>query len=294
MIRTKKKKIVPFDIFNATVMTILVFCFVLPFWIILATSLSDNSRLQTEGVAIWFKGFEFSGYIFLFSMSDIFVRALGVSALTSLITAVLSVAVCTLAAYALSKKNLLGRKLFNVYLMVTMFFSGGTIPTYLIIRGIGIYNTVWALILPSVATTYNILIIRNYFYGLPSSLEEAAQLDGASVLQVLFYIYVPLALPIMFTVALTSFVGKWNEWLPSLLYLGAEHNELWSVQYVLRQMLRDMQSLYGNTASGAVVNAPLISAKNAGIVIVVLPLVLISPVLHRFFVSGITAGSVKG
>ena len=103
-------------------------------------------------------------------------------------TALLSVAVCTLAAYVLSKKYLVGRKFFTVIFMITMFFSGGTIPTYLLIRGIGIYDTIWALVLPGVVSTYNILLIRNYFYGLPDAMEEAAKIDGASDVDVLMVV----------------------------------------------------------------------------------------------------------
>ncbi len=290
----KKKKIYVFDVVNGIIMSLLVLVFIIPFWIILTASLSKNSELQVNGVSIFFQGFTFEGYRFLFGMSDIFLRSLGVSLLTSFVSSVLSVVVCTLAAYVLSKKYLVGRKFFNVFLMITMFFSGGTIPLYLVIRSVGIYDSVWALILPGVASTYSILLMRNYFYGLPAALEEAAQLDGASDLALLWHVFVPLSLPMMFTIGIMTFIGKWNEWLPSLLYLGATNKKLWTAQYVLRQMLRDMQSLYGSSSSGSISNAPLISAKNAGIVAVVLPLIIVSPILHKYFSAGLTVGSVKG
>ena len=290
----KKKKIYVFDVVNGIIMSLLVLVFIIPFWIILTASLSKNSELQVNGVSIFFQGFTFEGYRFLFGMSDIFLRSLGVSLLTSFVSSVLSVVVCTLAAYVLSKKYLVGRKFFNVFLMITMFFSGGTIPLYLVIRSVGIYDSVWALILPGVASTYSILLMRNYFYGLPAALEEAAQLDGASDLALLWHVFVPLSLPMMFTIGIMTFIGKWNEWLPSLLYLGATNKKLSTAQYVLRQMLRDMQSLYGSSSSGSISNAPLISAKNAGIVAVVLPLIIVSPILHKYFSAGLTVGSVKG
>ncbi len=289
-----EKKIDLFTVINGCIMVLLMAAFILPFWIILTASLSDNARVQANGISLWFQGFTFEGYKFLFGMSDIFIRSLGISLLTSFAAAAFSVIVCTAAAYALSKKYLVGRKFFNVFLMITMFFSGGTIPLYLVIRGIGIYDTIWALILPGVASTYSILLLRNYFYGIPAALEEAAYLDGASDLKLLIYIFVPLSTPMMFTIGIMTFVGKWNEWLPSLLYLGATNRSLWTAQYVLRQMLRDMQTLYGSASTGSVSNAPLITAKNAGIVIIVLPLIVMSPVLHKYFASGLVAGSVKG
>lgn len=290
----RKKKIGAFDIINYSLMILLMASFVIPFWIIIAASVSDNGALQAEGISLQIKGFTVEAYKFLFTMNDIFIRSIGVSFLTSLLTALLSVAVCTLAAYVLSKKYLVGRKFFTVIFMITMFFSGGTIPTYLLIRGIGIYDTIWALVLPGVVSTYNILLIRNYFYGLPDAMEEAAKIDGASDVDVLTKIFAPLSVPMMCAIGIMTFIGKWNEWLPSLLYLGATHKSLWTAQYVLRQMLRDMQTLFGNAAGGSVVNAPLIASKNAAIVVVVLPLIVMSPVLHKYFVKGLTAGSVKG
>ena len=290
----RKKKIGAFDIINYSLMILLMASFVIPFWIIIAASVSDNGTLQAEGISLQIKRFTFEAYKFLFTMNDIFIRSIGVSFLTSLLTALLSVAVCTLAAYVLSKKYLVGRKFFTVIFMITMFFSGGTIPTYLLIRGIGIYDTIWALVLPGVVSTYNILLIRNYFYGLPDAMEEAAKIDGASDVDVLTKIFAPLSVPMMCAIGIMTFIGKWNEWLPSLLYLGATHKSLWTAQYVLRQMLRDMQTLFGNAAGGSVVNAPLIASKNAAIVVVVLPLIVMSPVLHKYFVKGFTAGSVKG
>lgn len=288
------KRIHAFDIVNYTLMLLLLVAFIIPFWIIFAASVSENSALQAEGISLAIKGFTFAAYKFLFTMNDIFLRSIGVSFLTSLMTALLSVLVCTLAAYVLSKKYLVGRKFFTVIFMITMFFSGGTIPTYLVIRAVRIYDTIWALVLPGVVSTYNILLIRNYFYSLPTALEEAAKIDGASDLAVLLRIFAPLSVPMMCTIGVMTFIGKWNEWLPSLLYLGATHKSLWTAQYVLRQMLRDMQTLFGNAAGGSIVDAPLIAAKNAAIVVVVLPLIVMSPVLHKYFVKGLTAGSVKG
>lgn len=290
----RRKKIQLFDIVNGFFILVFLLLFVLPFWMILVSSLSENSRLQAEGSGFWFKGFSFAGYTFLFEMSEIFFRSLWFSLWTSALSAGLTCAVCLLAAYALSKKYLVGRKFFNLFFMLTMFFSGGQIPTYLVIRGVGLYNTAWALILPGVSGAYNIMLMRNYFYGMPASLEEAARLDGASDINVLLRVFLPLSLPIMFTVFLTAFVAKWNAWLPSLLYVGAQNQSLWTAQYVLNQMITDAQSLFGNVGGGTVSTAPLIAAKNAGIVIVVLPLVVLAPLVQRFFVGGITAGSVKG
>lgn len=292
--RHHKPRCSTFDVINGILMVLISLCAILPFWIILTASLSNNALLQKNGVSILFQGFTFEGYKFLFSMSDLFLHSILVSFLTSLASSLISVIVCTAAAYVLSKKYLPGRGFLNVFFMITMFFSGGTIPTYLIIRGIGIYDTVWALILPGAVSTYSILIMRNFFYSVPKELEEAAVVDGANDFQILIRVYIPLAIPMMLTIGIMTFVGKWNEWLPSLLYLGSGHQSLWTVQYVLRQMLTDMQSIYGSSATGSVVDAPLIAAKNAAVAIVVLPLIVLSPVLHKYYAKGLMEGSIKG
>ena len=288
------KKISVFNIVNALIMILLTVLFVLPFWLIVTASLSSNSILMREGFSIFFRGFTFAGYKFLFSIGDAFLRALFVTVAVAVAAAAISVFGCTWAAFALSNKKLVGRKFFNVFFMIPMFFSGGTIPTYLVIRGIGLYDTIWALIIPGSIGAYNILLLRNYFYGLSPSLGEAAQLDGANDFQQIRSVYTPLALPMMFTVGMITFVGKWNSWLPSVLYLEATHTSLQLAQHVLKQMIDNMQAFYSSHASGSVANAPLTSARNAGIVIVILPLILVSPILQKYFVGGITAGAEKG
>ena len=256
--------------------------FIIPFWMMLTASFSDEMSLTLNGLGIWFQGFTTEAYVELFSKGSL-INSLGITLLVSLVTAILSVIVCTGAAYVLSRKTLAGRKFLSWYFMIPMFFSGGTVPLYLVIRNIGLYDSIWALILPSVANIYNIVLVRNYFYGLPDSLYEAAEIDGANEMQKLIQIYCPLAMPMMFTIGLISFVGRWNNWLDSLMYLGVKNEKLWMIQYVLRKILENNPQ-----------DPSPISVKNAAIVIVVLPLILISPILHKYFAKGVTAGSVKG
>lgn len=292
----KKKKFhfPAFDCINGLLMVLICLACILPFWIIVVSSFSSNSILQRDGVSIFFRGFNLEGYKFLFSMSDMFLHSLWITFITAFTAALISVVCCTAAAYVLSKKYLRGRQFFNVFFMITMFFSGGTIPTFLVIRGIGIYDTIWALILPGAVSTYSILLMRNFFYGVPKELEEAAVVDGANDFQIFVRIYLPLAVPMMMAIGIMTFVGKWNDWLPSLLYVGSGNKSLWSAQYVLRQMLTDMQSIYGSGATGSIVDAPVIQAKNAATVLVTFPLILITPLLHKYYVKGLTDGSIKG
>ncbi len=293
----RKKKRFHFSAFaliNGLIMVLVCLACLIPFWIIITSAFSSNSILQKEGVSLWFKGFNFDGFSFLFSMSDTFLHSLGVSFLVALLASLIAVFCSATAAYVLSKKYLKGRNVLNVFFMITMFFSGGTIPTYLVIRGIGIYDTIWALVLPGAVSTYSILLMRNFFYGIPKEMEEAAVVDGANDFQIMMRIYMPLAVPMMLTVGIMTFVGKWNEWLPSLLYVASGNKSLWNAQYVLRQILTNMQAIYGSGSAGSVVDAPLIQAKNAAIVIIVFPLVVLTPLLHKYYVKGLTEGSVKG
>lgn len=280
--KKKMKKIKIFDVINAIIMIVLAVIFVTPFWMMVTASFSDDMALTLHGLSIWFQGFSTDAYQELITKGGL-IRSIGVTLLVSLATALLTIVVCTGAAYVLSRKKLAGRKFFTWYFMIPMFFSGGTIPLYLVIRNMGLYNSIWALILPNVASIYSIVLVRNYFYGLPDSLSEAADIDGANELQKLLRIYCPLAVPMMFTIGLISFVNRWNNWLDSLMYISVKNEKLWMIQYVLRKILENNPQ-----------DPSPVSVKNAGIVIVTLPLILASPVLHKYFAKGITAGAVKG
>lgn len=294
MMKKKKKNMRQLSVTQVIISTILILIFTLPFWIIFVSSLSDNSRLQANGISLWFQGFSLDGYKFIFQMSDTFMHSLWFSLWTSVLSSGLSTIVCVLAAYALSKKYFVGRKFLNFFIMFTMFFSGGQIPTYLVIRGLGLYDTAFALILPGVARAYNIMLARNYFYGMPQSMDEAARLDGASDIQILTKVYLPLSKTVAFTIFFMTFVEKWNQWLSSLLYVGAQNQKLWTVQYVLNQIINDAQAIFGNAAGGGSVSTmPLISATNAAVIMVVLPLVIVSPLVQKFFVRGAMGGAVK-
>ncbi len=293
--KMNRKKVRVFDVVNGFLMVLLSLVFLVPFLMVISASLSDNTALQRDGISLIVKGFTFEGYAFLFNaMKDTFIRSMLVSLFVSVTTATLAMIVATFAAFALTRKVLPGRKFFNVYYLIPMFFSGGMIPVYLIVRGIGLYNTLWALIVPSIGGMYFILLLRNYMSAIPRTLEEAAELDGANDLQVFVHVIMPVTLPMMVSIWLMSFTSKWNDWASSLLYLGANNQKLWTLQYVLKQMIADMQALFGSSSSGSVSDAPLISAKNAGIVVSVIPLIVVCPLVQRFYISGVMAGSIKG
>ncbi len=284
------KKVSLFDIFNYTLMIVLSLVFLIPFWIILVSSLSDNSKLMSNGIGLWFQGFTFDGYKYLFEMSNLFFNSLLNSVIVSFASSIISVVLCTSAAYVLSRKGLVGRKFFNILFMIPMFFGGGTIALFLVIKWINLYNTLWALILPCTLRIVSILLMRNFFYTIPDSLSEAAEIDGANEFQKMVKVYIPLAIPMMMTIGLIIFVDRWNNWLDTLLYFDSTKETSWTIQYVLRQILTNMNSISGIDESSL---APVIAARNAAIVITVIPLMILSPMLHKYYVKGMTAGSVK-
>ena len=269
------------------------FLFLLPFWLVLMSSVTDEMTFVINGYVLVPKKFSLEGFKFIFGASDLILGSIKNSVIISLTATALTVVIVTMTAYVLSKKYLPGVKWLSLLFVVTMFFSGGTIPSYLVIRSIGLYDTIWALIIPSIGNMFYIVLMRSYFYSLPAALEEAAVIDGASNMQILLRIFVPLSLPMVATIGFFTFVDRWNSWMDALIYLGPSSQKLWPVQYVIKRLLEDMQGLLGSSI-GSLSEAPAQTAKLAGVIITVAPLVVIFPIVHRFFVGGITVGAVKG
>lgn len=207
---------------------------------------------------------------------------------------ILSVFLLVISAYPLSKPNLKGRRLFMGLILFTMFFNGGMIPNYLLVRNLGIYNRIWALILPGCISAFNLILMKNFFITtIPSSLEEAAKVDGANEIRILFSILVPLLKPAIATMTIFSAVNYWNNYFSAMMYIS--DRKLWPLILVLRELVVE------NTDTVSPVSAMLtalarshpFTLKMAAIVIVILPILLIYPFMQRYFVRGIVLGSVK-
>lgn len=284
-----RKKDLAFDIVLYVIMALILFCFIAPIWLLFMASLSDNISLTLNGYSMWFQGFSFEGYKYLFEASDVFLHSILVSVEVSVGAALISLVITALAGYALSKPYLPFRKFFNFLFAIPMFFSGGAIPLYLVIRGIGLYNSVWALILPMVFSGYNLILMRKYFTGIDLALEEAASIDGAGHFKIFTTVYLPLSVPICISVAFMVFVTRWNGWVDNLMYVTAGNEDLWTLQYVLRQIMTDVKSFTANDDT-----APILVIKNAAVMASVIPVIIVSPFIQKFFTNGITAGAVKG
>lgn len=211
----------------------------------------------------------------------------------SLIGTVLSMLVMVCTAYPLTKKDLKGRNLMLTMWIITMFFNGGMIPNYILVRSLHLMNTPWALILPPLLGAYNLILMKNYMSGIPDSLEEAARIDGANDILILFRIILPLCLPILATLSLFTIVYYWNTYFNSILYMTKRVN--WPLQLVLRELVVEGST----TELGQVIDdgqrlAQPFTLKMAAIIVATLPIMCVYPFLQRFFMTGLTLGGVKG
>lgn len=265
-----------------------------PFWEQLVLSISPRDEALRTGAHLFTLRPSFAGYQKVFSTPEI-MRAFLNSVVRVVSGTAISVFFTMLCAYPLSKKYFPLRKTFMSMILFTMMFSGGLIPTYMLIRGLGIYDTRWALILPGAVGAYNLIIIRNFLMTLPDSLEESASIDGATDFRVWWSIVLPLTTPVIATVALWVAVGHWNAYFDALIYITDQRKLV--IQIILRRILMEDQLDY---VSGGPMEVPGQSrptgevVKAAIIMVATLPIICVYPFLQRYFVSGIILGAVKG
>jgi putative aldouronate transport system permease protein len=200
--------------------------------------------------------------------------------------------VMTMAAYALSKKHLPHRKYYTLYIVITMFFSGGLLPTYLLVRGLGLFDTIWALILPVLINTYWLMIMRNFFMGLSVEIEESAKMDGANDIRILYSIIMPLSKPILATIGLFCAVFHWNAWFDALIY--TQDKSLTILQILLRRLIVSGDVLNIQQMLADANTATPESIKAAILIVVTAPILIVYPFLQKYFTKGILVGSIKG
>ena len=194
-------------------------------------------------------------------------------------------------AYALSKRYLPNRGFWTTILIITMFFSGGLVPEYLLVKDLGLRNTIWALVLPGAISAYNITIMRNFLMAMPDSLEESARIDGANDLTIFIKIALPLSLPIIATLTLFYAVGQWNSYFGALIYTS-QKRDMWTLQLLLREIINTTASLMDDGTS--VETLPQESVRYATIVLATAPILCVYPFLQKYFVKGMMVGAVKG
>ena len=275
------------------VLVILCLTCILPFVHLAAKSVSSNTAVMQKSVVLWPKGFNLEAYTSIFQDGTLvhsFVYSVEVVAIFTL----LGMITCTCAAYPLSRKRLKGRAVLTVILMIPMYFNAGLIPTYLLYKDLHMLNTMWVLILPLIYSSYNMLIMKNYFQSsIPDSLEEAAFLDGANNFQILFRVVLPLSLPIIATLSLFYAVGRWNAYADNKYYITKEALKM--IQYKLYQLVASATEAQTATLSEAieVTSTPEV-LQAACIMFATIPIICIYPFLQKYFVKGVMVGAVKG
>lgn len=288
-----------FDALNVTLFVIIMIIMIFPFWNIFAISLTGNAEYMSKSFILFPEKPTLEAYKYIFSTA-LFIRAYGVTALITVCGTALSVLVTSMMAYGLKKKELRGRKFFMIYLLITMFFSGGLIPTYLNMTDtLHLSNNLLALILPSAVSVFNFIVIRSFFMQLPESLEEAARIDGANEFTILFRIVYPLSIPVLATIAMFVAVGLWNSWFSAQLYMRSE--KLYPLQLIIRNYIvrdskpADMQNLEGlRDAAGKRIYLNDTGLKMACAIVSSVPLLVIYPFIQKYFETGVTVGAVKG
>lgn len=281
-------------ILNKIIIAFLVLITVLPMGYILIASFMDPQVLANQGISLNPQDWTVDGYKRVLGDNAI-LRGFINSLIYSTAFAVLTVIISVLTAYPLSKKDLVGRRWINYFLIFTMFFGGGLVPTYLLIKNLGMLNTMWSIIVPGAVNVWNIILARTYFQGLPDELVEAAVIDGANDFQIFLKIMLPLAKPIMFVLFLYAFVGQWNSYFDAMIYI--KDPNLAPLQLVLRNILIQSevsQNMIGAQAAMNEMKKIAEMIKYATIIISSLPLIIMYPFFQKYFDKGIMAGSLKG
>ncbi|PLT44573.1 putative ABC transporter permease protein ytcP [Paenibacillus pasadenensis] len=278
-----------FSIFNHLLLIVIALSCFLPLLHLLAQSFSSKAAINGNMVSFWPVSFQIDAYVKTFNNSN-FTGSMMISIIRTILGTAISMAILTTAGYALSKE-FRGRNALMWIFVFTMLFSGGLIPSYLLVTGLGMKDTIWALVLPGAFGAYNLILLMNFFRTIPKALEEAAFIDGASFFVIFRSVYLPLSLPGLATVALFIMVGHWNSWFDGLLYMSD------TSRYPLASFLQTVvvQNTMQNLAmSQAEVDAMAEqSIKAAQIFISTLPIILVYPFLQRYFVKGIVMGAVK-
>lgn len=296
MNQTKKKKKVELltIVFYALIVAVVLICF-LPFWLIVIGSVSQESDVIQFGYSIWPKHFSLDAYKMVFQIPVRIIQGYKVSIFITVVGTFISLFISTMAAFVLMRKDFKFRNQVAMFLYFPSIFSGGMLPTYLLVtKYLGLKDSLWALILPAMISAWNIFLLRNFMTDIPDSIMESAKLDGANDYQIFTKLYLPLCKAGLATIGLFTALGYWNNWSNAMLYINKA--ELYPLQYLLYSMLSNAQGLKEMAAASGVAmpNLPGETYKMAMAVVTTGPIILLYPFVQKYFVKGITVGSVKG
>jgi putative aldouronate transport system permease protein len=284
-----------FDVFLVIIMAAIAIIMIYPFINVIAISLSSNAMISSGKVTWLPKEINVKGYEIVFGQNAIW-TAYKNTIIYAIAAAIVNLLLTSMIAYAMMQQDFVLRKPLTIFLLITMFFSGGTVPTYLIVKNLGLMNTLWALVLPNAISAYNVFVYRSFYKGISPEIREAARVDGASEYNILFRIYMPLSKALYATFGLFSVVGIWNSFFDALLYIKDENKQ--PIQMILRKILFTSGAA-GGTFDGVseLMQRGTINPKNVKydcIIATIGPILLVYPFIQKYFAQGMQLGAVKG
>lgn len=279
-----------FTIVNTILLSIIALACLLPFVNVIASSFASTQEVVAKKFILFPTTFSLDAYRYILSTPTIF-KGLSVSIGVTIVGTVVSMIITSLMAYGLSRKYLAGRNVINFIVVFSMLFSGGMIPTFLVVKSLGLIDSYWSLILPVSVNAFNMIIMRNFFQALPDSLEESAKIDGSTDFGVFFKIMLPLALPSIATISLFYGVTYWNTYMNAILYVN--DSAKWPIQVLLRQIVIVSSGMQAEGTSVDVI-PPAQTVKMAVIVVATIPMLIAYPFVQKHFTKGALLGAVKG
>lgn len=285
---SKDEKI--FNLVNIIFMVFFVAIIALPLWNIVALSFNDATDSTRGGIYFWPRIFSLESYFTVFE-DDAIYRAFIISVAKTFIGVILHTMFTSIVAYGMSRRDLVGRKIYMNMGILTMFVSGGMIPTFLLFKQLGLLNNFWVYIIPVLFSFYDMVILMNFFRSIPYSLEESAEIDGANPFTIFTRIILPLSLPVLATIALFHGVFQWNDYMTANIYV--DNRDLYPLQMLLYRIVSQNLSPAVATGANVVRNTTSQSLQLATMVVTTVPVVIIYPFLQKYFIQGMTLGSVK-
>ncbi len=278
-----------FDVINITVLILLAVTTLYPFWDSLIVSLSTVGSYYNSTVHLWPGEWSLEPYRYMLSQASLWTAYKNTIIVTLGGTAI-NMVLTIMGAYVLSKKDLKGRRVLMFLLVFTMMFTGGIIPTYIIVDTLRLTNTLWAMVLPTAISTYNLIILRGFFYGLPAEIEESALIDGCNDIGVLFKIVIPISKPGIMTIALFYAVDHWNNFFSAVMYIT--NRAKWPLQLFLRSMLFESEASFSSGGDSLfLLGQPM---KMAAVMVAIIPIMCFYPFFQKHFTKGVMSGAVKG
>ncbi|WMJ85984.1 carbohydrate ABC transporter permease [Anaerocolumna sp. MB42-C2] len=284
MKKLKLDRLKIFDIINYFLLALCAFICFVPFWYVIVSSVSGRGGFLIHD-------FNLDAYKYIFSTQTL-LRSMFITIMVTVFGTIAKLLVTALMAYSLAENTLPGRKLILNLVIFTMLFSGGMIPTFFIVRQTGLINSPWSMVIPSLVSPFNLIVLKNFFQSIPYELRESARIDGCHEVKILFKIVMPLALPAMATFGLFYAVGIWNTYMSALLYI--QKPDFWPIQVLLRKIVYVSSGLGDSEGMEASVAAMSQSIKMAVILVSTIPILCVYPFLQKHFAKGIMVGSIKG